>query len=140
MTFATSYAISINEKSLPYLAIITLQLFTHVSALLSIGPVCPIEFEGNSDFSSFDRYCNLNSFSLARIPAEFREDICYSKCLVFDTCAYYVYDVTNTQCVVCLRNHARFGELHVGAVLQGYSAVPTGSVNSRTGMLVYKYL
>ena len=118
-----------------YIVLISVESIDYVSALFPSGQVCPNKFAENSNFvSTFHRYCNRYSFSLTRIQTHFREDTCFSKCATFETCAYYMYDVINTQCVVCLRDRERFGELNVGSELVEYSAIPSGSVFMRTGM------
>ena len=69
---------------------------------------CPLRFEQSTDATVFDDYCQAYFITLARVPGELGQEVCYSKCLESETCWSYYYETELNRCHVCLRKMERF--------------------------------
>ena len=94
----------------------TLSLLNLITNILSqsLNGVCPTRFEDFTDATIFNHFCSVYHFYLERVPEPYRDDVCYSKCTVVDTCWYYYYESATSLCHVCLRKPDRF---HVNGLM-----------------------
>ena len=103
-------------------------VFAFTFCNLSYGNAqCPAVFEENPGVPFLSYYCDRFSFSVARVPVRFHQDICYSKCLKHAPCLYYHYDVTMRHCVMCIISNVssnRVINLQIGSQIEVYSAMP----------------
>ena len=85
-----------------------LNTITHTLSQDLTGSGCPILFEEYTNADLFYNYCSIYHFNLERVLEIFRNEVCYSKCTVSDTCWYYYYEGETSLCHVCLRKPDRF--------------------------------
>ena len=101
-----------------YKTLALLNTFTYVLSQ-SLTGVCPIQFETYTNSTIFHGFCSVYHFNLDRVLEPYRDDVCYSKCTVSDTCWYYFYEQWSSQCHVCLRKPNRF---HVNGLMSELTA------------------
>ena len=91
------------------------------------GSTCPVQFEVLQDTTLLHDYCTKWILPLDRVPPHLKRDVCFSRCLLYDTCYYYMFVQEFERCGICVRDINLIDVVSAGSEFSPFLQTPNAN-------------